>query len=160
MPDTKPRLNRTMLLAAAEVIASVDRENPADLALRKKFVADKPSGEGRRAVTDAVFAYFRWYGWVTRTSSVTRQIQQALDLDEEFQAKPTKFTEQELAPRAVPGWTRGHMGRPLAWLRELQTKPRLWIRARPGKGAELAASLNNCKAGPFPDSLEYKGGED
>src|SRR3954463_12326473 len=99
MPDAKPKLNRTMLLAAAEVIASVDRDNPADQALRKKFVTDRPSPDGRRAVTEAVFAYFRWYGWVTRTSSVTRQIQQALDLDAEFQEKPTKFTEQELAPR-------------------------------------------------------------
>jgi 16S rRNA (cytosine967-C5)-methyltransferase len=160
MPDAKPKLNRTMLLAAAEVIASVDRENPADQALRKKFVADRPSPEGRRAVTEAVFAYFRWYGWVTRNSAVTRQIQQALDLDAEFQEKPTKFTEQELLPRAVPGWTRGHMERPLAWLREIQQHPKLWLRARPGKGAELAAALNNSKAGPLPDSLEYKGGED
>lgn len=160
MADPTSKLNRTMLLAAAEVIASVDRENPADLALRKKFVADKPSPEGRRAVTEAVFAYFRWYGWLTRTSSVTRQIQQALDLDAEFREKRTKFTEQEMAPRAVPGWTRGHIDRPLEWLREVQEHPRLWLRARPGKGAELAAALNNCKAGPLPDSLEYKGGED
>jgi 16S rRNA (cytosine967-C5)-methyltransferase len=149
-----------MLLAAAEVIASSSRENPADQALRKKFAAERPSDQGRRAVTDAVFAYFRWYGWLTRTSSVTRQIQQALDLDAEFQAKPNKFTEQELAPRAVPGWTRGHMDRPFVWLKELQEHPRLWLRARSGKGAELAAALNNCKAGPLPDSLEYKGGED
>src|ERR1041385_2518983 len=105
MADDRPKLNRTMLLAAAEVIASVDRENPADQALRKKFVADRPSPEGRRVVTEAVFAYFRWYGWVTRNSAVTRQIQQALDLDAEFREKPDKFTEQELAPRAAPGWT-------------------------------------------------------
>ena len=153
-------LNRTMLMAAAEVIASVDRENPADDALQKRFAKDKPSATGRRSVTEAVFAYFRWRGWVTQNSSVMRQIQQALDLDAEFKEKPTKFTEQEMAPRAVPGWVRGHMDRPLAWLRELQQAPRLWLRARPGKGAELAAALNNCKPGPLPDSLEYKGGED
>jgi 16S rRNA (cytosine967-C5)-methyltransferase len=160
MADDKPKLNRTMLLTAAEIIASVDRENPADIALRKRFIKDKPSPTGRRAVTEAVFAYFRWRGWVTQNSSVMRQIQQALDLDAEFKEKPTKFTEQEMAPRAVPGWVRGHMDRPLAWLRELQQPPRLWLRARPGKGAELSAALNNCKPGPFPDSLEYKGGED
>jgi 16S rRNA (cytosine967-C5)-methyltransferase len=149
-----------MLLTAAEIVAASSRENPADQALRKRFAADRPSPEGRRAVTEAVFAYFRWHGWLTRTSSVTRQVQQALDLDAEFEAKPDKFTEHELAPRAVPGWTRGHMDRPLAWLRELQEHPRLWLRARRGKAAELAAALNNCKAGPLPDSLEYKGGED
>ena len=160
MAEDKPKLNRTMLMAAAEVIASVDRENPADDALRKRFAKDKPSATGRRSVTEAVFAYFRWRGWVTQNSSVMRQIQQALDLDAEFKEKPTKFTEQEMAPRAVPGWVRGHMDRPLAWLRELQQTPRLWLRARPGKGAELAAALNNCKPGPLPDSLEYKGGED
>jgi 16S rRNA (cytosine967-C5)-methyltransferase len=153
-------LNRTMLLAAAEVIASVSVENPADQALRKIFAADRPSPEGRRAVTDAVFAYFRWHGWLTRTSSVTRQIQQALDLDAEFSATPEKFTEQELAPRAVPGWTRGHMERPLAWLREIQTHPKLWLRARPGKAAELAESLGDCAPGPLPDSLEYAGAQD
>ena len=160
MADDKPKLNRTMLLIAAEIIAASSRENPADLALRKRFATDRPSPEGRRAVTEAVFAYFRWHGWVTRTASVTRQIQQALDLDAEFKEKPTKFTEQELAPRAVPGWTRGHMDRPLPWLREIQQHPKLWLRARPDKAVELAAALNNSKAGPLPDSLEYKGGED
>ena len=84
MAEDKPKLNRTMLMAAAEVIASVDRENPADIALRKRFIKDKPSATGRRAVTEAVFAYFRWRGWVTQNSSVLRQIQQALDLDAEF----------------------------------------------------------------------------
>ena len=69
-----------MLLAAAAVIAASSRENPADQALRKKFAADRPSDQGRRVVTEAVFAYFRWYGWLTRTSSVTRQIQQALEV--------------------------------------------------------------------------------
>ena len=160
MAEDKPKLNRTMLMAAAEVIASVDRENHADDALRKRFAKDKPSATGRRSVTEAVFAYFRWRGWVTQNSSVMRQIQQALDLDAEFKEKPTKFTEQEMAPRAVPGWVRGHMDRPLEWLRELQQPPRLWLRARPGKGVELSAALNNCKPGPLPDSLEYKGGED
>src|SRR4051812_34085392 len=114
-----------MLGVAAEIVAAASRENPADQALRKRFASDKPSGEGRRVVTEAVFAFFRWRGWVTQNSSVMRQIQQALDLDAEFQEKPTKFTEQELAPRAAPGWTRGHMERPLAWLREIQQHPKL-----------------------------------
>src|ERR1041385_2803004 len=137
MAETGPKLNRTMLLTAAEIIAASSRENPADQALRERFKADRPSPEGRRAVTEAVFAYFRWHGWLTRNSSVARQIEQALDLDAEFQTRPEKFTEQELLPRAVPGWARGHMERPAAWLRSLQEHPKLWLRARRDKMAEV-----------------------
>jgi 16S rRNA (cytosine967-C5)-methyltransferase len=154
------KFNRTILSAAAEVVAAVDRENPAQEALRKKLAADRPSAEGRRAVAHAVFAYFRWYGWLTRTNSVVRQIEQAIDLDAEFQETPEKFTEQELMPRAIPGWTRGHMDRPAAWLRSLQQHPKLWIRARRGKGAEVAEALGHCEPGPFQESLLYKGQQD
>jgi 16S rRNA (cytosine967-C5)-methyltransferase len=147
-------------MAAAEVITASTREEPADLALRKKFASDKPSPEGRRMVSQAVFAFFRWHGWLTRTSSITRQIEQALDLDAEFRATPEKFTEQELAPRAAPGWARGHMDRPLAWLQEIQRPPKMWLRAKVGKGAEVAAALGDCAAGPLPDSLEYTGEQD
>ena len=153
-------MNRTILLTAATIIADSSAENPADLALRKKFAADNPSPQGRRAVTECVFAFFRWHGWLTRTSTITRQIEQALELDAEFRDKPEKFTVAELAPRAVPGWARGHMDRPIEWLRELQSHPKLWLRARPGKGAELAAALGDCVAGPLPDSLQYTGQQD
>lgn len=154
------KFNRTILVAAAEVAVSVTAENPADQALRKRFAADKPSPEGRAAVTQAVFSYFRWHGWLTKNSSITRQVQQALDLDAEFQSNPEKFTEQELAPRAVPGWTRGHMDRPLAWLRSIQQHPKLWLRARSGKSAEVAAALGDCTPGPLPESLDYTGDKD
>lgn len=153
------RINRTVLTIASEIIASVTRENPADDALRIRFAKDRPTPHGRRDVTECVFAYFRWHGWLTRTSSVVRQIQQAFDLDREFQESPEKFTDQELAPRAVPGWTRGHMDRPGAWLREIQKHPKLWLRTKPGKAAETAKALGDCMAGPLPDSLEYTGAQ-
>jgi 16S rRNA (cytosine967-C5)-methyltransferase len=151
------RFNRTILSTAAAVIAASNRENTADQALRKKFASDKPSPEGRRAVTFAVFAYYRWYGWLTRTNSVVRQIDQAIALDAEFKEKPQKFTAQELAPRAVPGWTRGHMERPEAWLRSLQEPPKLWIRTR---NEDVVAKLGDCEAGPLPNSFVYKGEKD
>ncbi len=154
------RIHRQVLTVASEIIASVTEENAADDALRLRFAKDRPTPEGRRDVTRCVFAYYRWHGWLTRTSSIVRQIQQAVDLDAEYQATPQKFTEQELAPRAVPGWTRGHMERPAAWLRELQAHPKLWLRARVGEGAALADALGDCSPGPLPDSLEYSGTRD
>ena len=151
------KFNRTILSTAAAIIAACDRENPTDQALKKKFTADKPSPEGRRAVAFAVTAYFRWYGWLTRTNSVVRQIEQAIDLDAEFQETPKKFTAQELTPRAVPGWTRGHMERPEAWLRSLQQQPKLWIRTRDPATAE---KLGECEPGPLPNAFIYKGEKD
>ena len=151
------KFTRTILLAAADIIAASDRENPVDQALRKKFTTDRPTPEGRRAVAFAVTAYFRWYGWLTRTNSVVRQIEQAIKLDAEFQETPEKFTAQELTPRAVPGWTRGHMDRPEAWLRSLQQMPKLWIRTR---DPETANKLGDCEPGPVTNSFVYKGEKD
>jgi 16S rRNA (cytosine967-C5)-methyltransferase len=154
------KINQTILSTAASVITASSRDNPADAALKKQFAADKPSPEGRRAVSQCVFAYYRWFGWLNRDTSPVRQIEQALAYDQDFQAKPDAFADAELLPRAIPGWARGHMERPAAWVRSLQAHPRLWLRARLGKGAELMEKLGDCNAGPLPDSVEYVGEKD
>lgn len=156
------KINQTILSSAASVITASSRDNPADASLKKRFAADKPSPEGRRAVSHCVFAYYRWFGWLNRDTSPVRQIEQALAYDKDFQEKPDAFSDAELLPRAVPGWARGHMDRPAAWVRSLQGQPRLWLRAKRGKAAELAEKLGDCKPGPahIPEALEYVGEKD
>ena len=59
--------------------------------------------EGAR-VSKAVFAYFRWLGWLDERKPIQERIEQALELAERYAHQPESFTDAELIARAVPGW--------------------------------------------------------
>jgi 16S rRNA (cytosine967-C5)-methyltransferase len=91
------------------------------------------------------------------------QIKQALDLAERFVIQPEGFSDAELLARAVPGWVSTVMEPTAAWVRTLQTEPKLWLRARRGQGKALGRKLGHCRAfgeGPQADALEYRGRSD
>jgi 16S rRNA (cytosine967-C5)-methyltransferase len=88
------------------------------------------------------------------------RIDHALDLAQRYALKPESFTDAELIARAVPDWLPAVMTVTAAWVRALQSEPRLWLRARRGQGAALAGKLGDCSAfgaGPLADALEYRG---
>jgi len=68
----------------------------------------------------------------------------------------------------VPDWVREATDVSPAWLRAIQSEPRLWLRARTGHGRELSQKLGEArllpatKPGPNPllDTLEYLGQTD
>jgi 16S rRNA (cytosine967-C5)-methyltransferase len=91
------------------------------------------------------------------------QIEHALDLAERYAARPDSFSDAELMARAVPGWLATVMEPTPAWVRVLQSEPRLWLRARRGQGRALAGRLGHCRAfgeGPMADALDYRGRSD
>lgn len=157
-------MNSFSLKLAARVIRAADREHPADGVLRDVLKAQRElSPDERTDVSEAVFAYFRWHGWLDQAKPVQDQIEHALRLAEQYSGNPRSFTDQQLMARAVPGWLATVMDVSPAWVRVLQTPPRLWLRARRGEGRRLAERLGDCVAfgqGGLGDALEYRGRND
>lgn len=115
-----------------------------------------------RTISRAVFAYFRWVGWLKASDPLPKRIEQALEMQQAFQDNPLCIPDQDLA-RALPPWIFDHLTVSVDWVRSLQTEPRLWLRAKKGTGLALAEKLGDCvPAGPGPlsDILEYRGTRD
>lgn len=150
---------------ASGIIAKSTRERPADLVLKHELKAAKGLlREDSSRITQAVFTYYRWFGWLNRKQSVTAQIEEASELAERFAERPDTFTDEELVERAVPAWSREQFEVTAELARALQSEPRLWLRARAGRGRELARELGSCfpfgEDGPRADILRYAGRED
>jgi hypothetical protein len=134
------------LSLAERVIRRADREHPADAVLRAELKAQRElSPEERTQASAAVFAYFRWRGWLNAQQSVSGQIEAALGMAAKFARQPESFSDAELVARAVPDWVASVMEVSPCWARALQTPPRLWLRARRGQGEALAKKLGDCR---------------
>src|SRR5260221_6450003 len=87
------------------VLRKSTKERPADAVLRetlKAQVALRP--EHATEVTRAVFAFYRWRGWLDQNQEISAQIDRALDLTSRISARPERFPANELMDRAVPAW--------------------------------------------------------
>lgn len=152
---------KTLSLARA-AIARASRELPADTSLREALRSAKGlSPEDSREIAEAVFAYYRWYGWV-RDLAPDEAILRALDLADKFRRVPHAF-DAELRDRAIPGWVVQEMEVSTDWLRSLQTVPRLWLRARKGRGSIIRETLWDCEPvgiAELPETFCYTGSRD
>ena len=149
---------------AEKIIQAASREHPADGVMRAELKAQHGlSRDDGARVSKAVFAYFRWLGWLDERQTIQGRINQALGLAERYVLQPESFADAELIARAVPGWLATVMTVPGAWVRALQRGPTLWLRARRGRGRELAGRLGDCRTfgeGPLADTLKYEGRSD
>jgi len=157
-------VNAFSLRLAERIIRAADREHPADAVLREVLKAERDlTPEQRSRISGAVFAYYRWRGWLEAAQPVQGQVERASGLAERFATQPQSFTNEELLARAVPSWLATVMEVTPDWVRTLQTPPRLWLRTRRGQGMGLAGKLGDCQAfgqGALGDILEYRGGKD
>ena len=158
---------------AAEAIDRWRTGLPADAALRD-FMSRHPRfpQAGRTKLVRAVFAYFRWLRWLDESESLPAQIEAATAVQDRYERDPKNLKDQTLAARAVPEWVWAEVnfgeGAPAAarkfqWVRALQTTPPLWLRARLGTAAKVAATLGHCRPAPHPacpDALRYTGATD
>jgi len=143
---------------------------PADQALRAGLPRSRHRSDPaeRRAVSRAVFGFFRWWRWLDPREPLPRQLAAAVELQERFLRDPASVKGPALAARAVPDWLKDEMdGLPEAWLRQLQREPALWIRTQPGAEAQVAAALGACtpatgpgEPAPPPSALRYAGTTD
>ncbi len=141
---------------AARVLRAVQAGTPADQALRAALVRTRhrSAPAERRAVSRAVFAYFRWWRWLEPKDSLQKQLAAALAWQTRFDRNPAACKPETLAARAVPDWLKTEMDPlPAAWLQQLQREPVLWIRPQQALAGKVAAALRDCRAAALPASL-------
>ena len=153
-----------VLSLAEKIIRTANREHPADGVLRVELKGQTGLWPEERArVSRAVFAYYRWRGWLNEGKPIREQVECALELADRYASEPGSFADVELIARAVPDWLSTVMKVTASWVRALQSEPRLWLRARRGQGRALAAKLGDCRMfgeGFLADALEYRGRSD
>ncbi len=156
MPD------QATLNHAAHILSALPADQRADTALRRYFKEHhylRPAA--KRAISQAVFVYFRWLQWLEPKASPQKRVEQAASLDARFLAEPNMVKAEALAARAVPVWLADEMDLSVEYLRQLQREPALWLRARPGRRAALAKSLFACAPTDLtPDALRFTGTQD
>ncbi len=148
---------------AASIISASNRENPADKVLREELKAQRNLLPGdARDISQSVFNYFRWRGWLDLNSPLSQQIRKARELAENFVHNPESFSDASLIARVVPDWIGEEMEITPAWARAIQGEPKLWLRARPGQGRALIDKLGAARLekDSLPDVVQYKGEED
>lgn len=149
------------LKLACTIVGSASREQPADALLRHHLkTAPNVTRLISRQVSQAVFAYFRWRGWLDQGLKLESQIRVALDLVATYAHRPESISDADLKQRCVPDWVHGVMPVEVDWLRSLQAEPQLWLRVKPGRGQALAQVLGYTERCALPDALAYSGDED
>ena len=166
MPD------QATLNHAAQILGAISADQRADTALRFYFESHRYlQPPAKRAISHAVFVYFRWFSWLDPKDSPQKRVEHAATLHERFTADEKSIKPETLAVRAVPPWLAAEMDFPPdlpsgasakeGYLRQLQRDPALWIRARPGKRGALAKSLFACEPSDrAPDALRFTGTQD
>jgi 16S rRNA (cytosine967-C5)-methyltransferase len=156
-------VSERLLSISARIIQKANRERPADAVLREELRGQKGmSRDDSRFVSESVFAYYRWKGWLGHKDLIEEQLRQARKLNRSFQNDPQSIPEATLH-QAVPVWTKDDVNVSPAWLKALQQEPQLWLRARPRQGRKLAEKLGECWVagdGLLAETLRYDGTED
>jgi 16S rRNA (cytosine967-C5)-methyltransferase len=152
-------MNSVEMLAGAIIAKS--GKAPADAVLRAELKASRLPRTETAAVADLVFTYFRWFGFLSPRDDIAQRLKTARELDGRFLGEPQSFTTDELR-KAVPEWVADEVTLSREWLAALQTRPALWLRAKRGTAADVAAKLGDCVEGrgPLRDALEYRGVKD
>lgn len=156
-----------VLNEAARVLRIALAGRAADAALREALGpvrAGSPTGR-RREVSQAVFAFFRWWRWRDERAPLQRQVEAALALQARFDRDSRAFKPEALAARATPDWVRAELDPPEPWFAQLQREPTLWLRPRRTEAAAVVAALGDCLTAPsfagLPlDAQRYQGGRD
>src|SRR5262245_51803261 len=128
-------MENNLLALAASIILRSDHDHPADAVLRSHLKAQRGLTPFHSAeLSRSVFAYFRWFGWLDLRQPLPDQIEHALQLARKFSDAPFEFSDDDLITLAVPRWLRDVFEINPAWVRAIQSEPRIWLRARPGQG--------------------------
>jgi 16S rRNA (cytosine967-C5)-methyltransferase len=147
---------------AAEIIAKADAAHPADAVLRETLARKgNLDAEAARFITDSVFIYYRWVQWFPPGKSIAEQVRIAYELQQRFDGDPASFNDENLMEKIVPDWTASQVSVSAEWVRSLQPKPLLWLRAKEGQGKHVASRLHHCMTLPaLSTALNYRGSAD
>lgn len=134
---------------AAHVISQVSPEEPADFVLRREVGTDRElESHEKRALTGAVFAYYRWLRWLDDSRALPQRVLAALDLQKRFDADPAAIKPEALVARTLPDWAVASIDFPtpeirVEFLRQMQRPPALWIRAQREFAPSIARALRH-----------------
>jgi 16S rRNA (cytosine967-C5)-methyltransferase len=149
-----------VLQTACKVIRQADREHPADALLRETFKRLRVfNADETRAISNTVFTYFRWLGFLNADDDVRAQVEQALNLDAQFKQDPFSLPDEDIRAKTVPDWIAAEVAADTDWFRTLQRPPNIWLRAKRGQGITLSYKLN-AEPRLLPDALVYTDSED
>lgn len=150
-----------VLETACKIILQADREHPADSVLRETFKRLRVfNPQETREITNAVFNYFRWRGFVNPENEIQEQVREAFRLGAQFERNPDSISNEQLRQHAVPEWAATHVDAADDWFRALQQSPNLWLRAKRGQGNMLEDKLYGSAPAALPDAVLYRGTED
>jgi 16S rRNA (cytosine967-C5)-methyltransferase len=140
---------------AVRILRQVATGTPADFALREalKRTRHRSAPAERRAVSGAVFAYFRWLHWLEARDSLAKQLDYALVLQERFKRDPAVFKPEALAARAIPGWLTNEIPWPEGEAAVVPQGPGALEGKRPDReipAGELGSGGAVAPNGPFP----------
>lgn len=158
-PPAADPFGRWLKLASA-VVSQASCENPADALLRRHLreAGSLTKSEGAQ-VSQAVFAFYRWRGWIDGSLKLESQIRSGLEFAGEFARSPQAFRDADLLARTLPAWVNDVLPVSAAWLRTIQAEPTLWLRVKPGRVKALAQVLGHTHTCPLHDALAYTGEE-
>lgn len=150
-----------VLETACKIIRQADREHPADAIVRETFKRLRVfNPDETREISNTVFTYFRWRGFLDADQDTRDQVEEALDLAAQFEQDPFSFSAEQLRSQAAPEWVSAETDATDDWFRTLQRPPNLWLRARRGQGTALANKLGNAEPRLLPDAVLYQGTQD
>jgi 16S rRNA (cytosine967-C5)-methyltransferase len=156
-------MNRKISSLTARIITQTNKDNPADDVLRRELRADKSLTKPQaREVAEAVFAYYRWHGWMNSSYPLSQQIVYASKLQDDYVAGERPLSDENVLKRTVPAWVKKEMKASLEWMRVLQELPKMWLRCtKPDSRDRVAKNLDNCEIPEEPaDALIYLGTKD
>src|SRR5689334_18879110 len=104
---------------ATRVLREANRGKAADNVLRLELKQSRLAPEQSRTVSELVFAYYRWRGWLEAKQGLELQLRDAAKLVYKFTRTPQDFTDEELLTRAVPDWIWSQLPRSAEWARGL-----------------------------------------
>jgi 16S rRNA (cytosine967-C5)-methyltransferase len=151
---------------AVSVIREADAAGqPADRLLRARLRSARLDAATAREVVRAVFAWYRWRGFVGAAGHPAdgTVVARALALARRFADRPETFADAELIARALSGWLAADLDLTAALVRALQREPVLWLRARRGQAEALAGGLPGARAGlvpGLPEAVRFDGEQD
>lgn len=152
--------SHALVQRAAHIVSLITPETPADAVLRREVGSNRElESHEKRALTDAVFAYYRWLRWLDDSRALPRRVLAALDLQRRFDADPSAIKPEALAARALPDWALAAIDFPTpdaraACLRQFQRPPTLWIRPQREFAASVVRALHHATPAPLPAGFD------
>ncbi|MBA4146529.1 MAG: RsmB/NOP family class I SAM-dependent RNA methyltransferase [Verrucomicrobia bacterium] len=157
-------MNEVFFKVATAVIEKSDANHPADAVLRDELRKQRGlTRDDGWEISKAIFAYFRWLGWMNAKEPLPSRMEKALRLTEKFREYPDSFFDDHMVAKAVPDWIREQVDVTPAFARALQKEPKLWLRTKHGMREAVERELRYCSVpenANLPDALEYEGSID